>query len=234
MAKERSRKKNLGKPTHFVKPLRPAVSQAQIKALTELGPSADKRGFYLAGGLALAFWLGHRTSADFDWFGRVKFGHGSVLAEALGNEGILIDDAKFGTGTLWGNFKSNKISFFEYDYPLIAEPNKNDKAPCTLASLDDIAAMKLLALTQRSVKRDFVDIYFLLKSGMTLAHMFEMYKKKFDTVEIVQPLMGLQYFDGAEMTPMPDMIVAADWETIKKTIFKALGEFRKAERLKSE
>ena len=230
MAKERPRKKNLGKPAHVVTSSKSAITKEQIKVLSELGPLADKRGFYLAGGLALAFWLGHRTSADFDWFGQVKFGDGSLLAESLKCDGIEIQDPKFGRGTLWGKYKCNKISFFEYSYPLVAAPNRNDKAPCTLASLDDIAAMKLLALTQRSVKRDFVDVYYLMKNGMTLAHMFEMYKKKFNTVEIVQPKIGLHYFEGAENTPMPDMIASVEWETIKKTISNALHEYCKSER----
>jgi hypothetical protein len=38
------------------------------RALERIGPGASRRGFYLAGGTALALQLGHRRSVDFDWF----------------------------------------------------------------------------------------------------------------------------------------------------------------------
>src|SRR5439155_4515726 len=40
----------------------------QLRVLRPLGPIADREGFYLAGGTALALQLGHRRSIDFDWF----------------------------------------------------------------------------------------------------------------------------------------------------------------------
>lgn len=41
---------------------------SQQKMLRRLGAIARDRGFYLAGGTALAIQVGHRRSVDFDWF----------------------------------------------------------------------------------------------------------------------------------------------------------------------
>ena len=40
----------------------------QLRVVTQLGPLLTRRGFYLAGGTALALHLGHRYSVDLDWF----------------------------------------------------------------------------------------------------------------------------------------------------------------------
>ena len=45
------------------------LGQRQLRLLRDLGPWFSKRGFYLAGGTAIALRLGHRRSVDFDWFG---------------------------------------------------------------------------------------------------------------------------------------------------------------------
>jgi Nucleotidyl transferase AbiEii toxin, Type IV TA system len=41
----------------------------QAELLAVVGPWSAARGFYLAGGTAVALWLGHRRSIDFDFFG---------------------------------------------------------------------------------------------------------------------------------------------------------------------
>ena len=50
-----------------------------------------------------------------------------------------------------------------------------------MVGLNEIAAMKLEAMRTRTEARDFIDIAYLLKE-MTLKKMFELYKKKFDTI----------------------------------------------------
>jgi hypothetical protein len=44
------------------------LSKKQIKVLKALGPHMAPKGFYLAGGTALAIHYGHRLSVDLDWF----------------------------------------------------------------------------------------------------------------------------------------------------------------------
>src|SRR5437868_12845746 len=44
------------------------LTPRQKSLLQRLGPVMNKRGFYLGGGIAVALYLGHRFSRDFDWF----------------------------------------------------------------------------------------------------------------------------------------------------------------------
>jgi hypothetical protein len=44
------------------------LSSAARKVLSPIGPYLEDRHFYLGGGTALALYLVHRKSKDFDWF----------------------------------------------------------------------------------------------------------------------------------------------------------------------
>ena len=44
------------------------LARRQERVLSEIGPLLTRRGFYLAGGTAVALHLGHRRSVDLDWF----------------------------------------------------------------------------------------------------------------------------------------------------------------------
>lgn len=59
----------------------------QIKVLKALGPHMAPKGFYLAGGTALAIHYGHRISVDLDWFSPEPFEDGMLLAQALRKSG---------------------------------------------------------------------------------------------------------------------------------------------------
>ena len=61
--------------------------------------------------------------------------------------------------TLLGELRAVKISFFRYRYALVAEPIL--ALGVKIASLQDIAAMKLDAVSRRGTKRDFVDRFSL-------------------------------------------------------------------------
>jgi len=86
-----------------------------------------------------------------------------------------------------------------------------------LASLKDIAAMKLAAIMDRGTKRDFIDLYFLVKNNISLDEMFVFYDKKFNTLEsnLYSLLKSLTYFDDAENSEMPKMLKKASWEEVK-------------------
>lgn len=48
---------------------------------------------------------------------------------------------------------------------------------CRLASLDDIACMKLAAITQRGSKKDFIDMYAICKKHRPLHELIKLAKK---------------------------------------------------------
>src|SRR3989339_1606721 len=106
-----------------------------------------KKGFYLAGGTALSLQIGHRTSVDFDFFIQDHFDSNELVDEInkvfTTNSKITLIEKD----TVFANINGVDCSFFWYQYPLIktAEIVSGVK----LASLEDISAMKLLAVSHR-------------------------------------------------------------------------------------
>ena len=75
------------------------LGRRQERVLAHIGRVFSRRGFYLAGGTAVALHLGHRRSVDFDWFTRERFDP-LALAQELREEGIAFVTDSVATNTL--------------------------------------------------------------------------------------------------------------------------------------
>lgn len=107
-----------------------------------------EEGFYLAGGTALALHLGHRRSVDFDFYSPQPFEE-MILEQNLVGRLKDLRVTHRGAGTLIAQYRAVDLSFFHYGYPLLEPPAEAD--PLRLASVPDIASMKLIAITQRGL-----------------------------------------------------------------------------------
>jgi len=180
--------------------------------------------WYLAGGTALALQLGHRKSIDLDLF-TDNFPKRDILVSALKHlSPTIIQEAQ---GTLDTNIDSVKLSFLEYKYPMIEEFADFDGFK--LASIIDIACMKITAISSRGSKKDFFDIYFILKS-YPLGKIMDVFPKKYQGVnyQISHILKSLSYFEDAEKDPDPDMTNDTSWQQIKTAIEKEVENFYKS------
>ncbi|MGE5341277.1 MAG: nucleotidyl transferase AbiEii/AbiGii toxin family protein [Candidatus Omnitrophota bacterium] len=171
--------------------------------------------FYLAGGTACALHIGHRLSYDLDFFSQEKFDPLLItrILENLGDFVINYSD----NDTLIGNFNNTRVSFIYYKYGLLKEFSRF--LNINIASLQDIGGMKIEAIAARGKKRDFVDLYFILKAlKMELAEFFTLYKKKYENVKYNEPhiLKSLTYFDDADNDPDLNMLIIMKWEQVKK------------------
>lgn len=181
------------------------------------------KNFYLGGGTSLALYFGHRISIDLDWFAE-SFDYTPIFRKKLANLGRLEVDNETDK-TFNGSLNGVKISFFEYPYPLFA-PKIKYSDNIYLAGIPDIAAMKLDAICSRGSRKDFVDIYFLLKR-YSLEELLSFVRKKFAGIEYNQThlLKALIYFKDAENTEMPKMVSPIDWMEIKKEITEKIKSF---------
>jgi Nucleotidyl transferase AbiEii toxin, Type IV TA system len=101
-----------------------------------------ERGFYLAGGTALALIYGHRESEDFDFFSHDVFDpHELFLICCSHFSGRQIMQTLISENTLWITVDGVKLSFFMLSRPLIESLIITDYMD--LASIRDIAAMKM-------------------------------------------------------------------------------------------
>lgn len=173
--------------------------------------------FYLAGGTGLALLLGHRISVDFDWFsgsnplGDVDRRRLLDSLRAGGHEVAILQDQN---GTLSVEWQQVVVSFFHYRPPLLERPNMVGGLP--VAAMSDIAAMKLAAIIGRGGKKDFVDIFFLLRQR-PLEHWLDRASHKYRDARDFRALAlrALVYFDDADAEELPTMLQPVDWENIK-------------------
>lgn len=184
-----------------------------------------KDNFYLAGGTALALHLGHRTSLDLDFYTRSHFDAVSLYQRTervFGEDAVLTLKEE---DTLFCKVFGVDVSFFRYKYPLVKKTVEYDGV--TIASKEDIAAMKLIAVFQRPAKRDYVDVFYLLKI-FTLGEMFSFVKKKYPNFNSYHALRALTYFEDLEEEERKVEILdkSFSWEKAKKVIFEEVKNYQ--------
>jgi len=219
--------KHMGKENGALTAHLEALAPAQKKTLEQIASFATRRGFYLGGGTAVALHLGHRRSIDFDWFIQKPLGDPMLLAQYIRSQGIDFKTSKVEAGTLHGLLSGVRFSFLEYQYTLLSPSVKLKDLDCSVASLDDLACMKLSALAQRGSKKDFVDIYALALKHRPLPDILTLYKQKYEVEDMSHVLYALAYFDDADKERMPRMLWKTDWKTIKAAIRKWIGALSK-------
>lgn len=201
------------------------LSRKQIKLLGQLG-FLKKYGFYLAGGTALALQIGHRTSLDFDFYTKKSFDSKKLqhLLEKKLKKTILLQKDE---DTLIVKINDMIVSFFKYTYPLIFPLIKQKKSP-PIASKEDIAAMKIIAVSDRGAKRDFIDIYFLLQE-FSLKKIISFVKKKYPNFNTYVALRGLTYFGDADkkQTRKLYLFYNTSWNTVKKFLINEVRKYQK-------
>lgn len=173
--------------------------------------------WYLAGGTALALQVGHRSSEDLDFFTRQREFDVAILEDALSRRGDW-ETTRTLAGTLYGIFLGAKVSFIAYPF---FDPS-SARVQCGSVRMlipDDIMAMKVVAISQRGKKRDFVDMYWhCAVRGASLPDTIRRAVGEFPGKKHSMPhfLKSLVYFEDAEDDPMPELRFEADWDTIKE------------------
>ena len=124
-----------------------------------------KREFYLVGGTAIALYLGHRKSIDFDLFKLGHINHKKNL-ERIQQSGYTYQITRRVTEQMNLILNDVKVTFFQY--PFDVQATQNVENIFRVPTLLDLAAMKAYALGRRSKWKDYVDLYFLLKDHFTI------------------------------------------------------------------
>ena len=179
----------------------------------------------LAGGTALAIQLGHRVSHDLDFFTLEDFNIDNAIA-AIRKTGLPYRVTSEGDGTLNAEIDGIKVSLLRFDHPFLETPLLVDGIP--VAGILDIAAMKVIAISQRGLKRDFVDLYFILREK-PFHRIAEHMVKRFGP-ERVPPLhigKSLVYFADADGNPEPAYIKgkSVKWVEVKKFFQQHVKQF---------
>lgn len=194
------------------------VSKSTLKLLESLQSIEDFSGLRLAGGTALALQIGHRISVDLDLFGEIDFD------SQVFNDYSIVQIIKKSENINIFEINDVKVDIVNYRYPWLEDELQIGNI--RLAGLKDIAAMKIAAVTGRGSKKDFVDLYFLLKK-FSFNEIISFYKKKYSDASIYLAIKSLLYFEDADKEPPLNMLIEVPWQEVKDVITKHVVVYSK-------
>jgi hypothetical protein len=189
------------------------VSPELLNLLQKLLDEEALRSFALAGGTALALRFGHRTSIDLDLFTSESFDVPAVAGLLKQKYGLR--EAATAQNTLRGIINGIKIDLIAHRYPLL-KPFE-ETGGIRMFSCEDIAAMKLNAITNRGCKKDFWDYAELLRI-YSRYEMLSFFARKYANDSLWNVEKSLTWFDDAENDPDPRDLHGRNWEEIKRTV----------------
>nr|MBI5455946.1 nucleotidyl transferase AbiEii/AbiGii toxin family protein [Candidatus Levybacteria bacterium] len=191
--------------------------------LKKLGTVNFTKDFYLTGGTALAVQIGHRESEDLDFFTQKSFEPEKIQKEleTIGKP----ESVEISRGTLNCFLDNVKLQFLYYPH-LLLEP-KLEWENIQISSRLDIACTKLITISSRGSKKDFIDIYFLLKE-YDLQTLFNKLNEKYPKTDYNEThiLKSLVYFEDANGQPLPRMHKDIAWEKVKEEIISKVKNFQ--------
>ena len=197
---------------------REAVEPATLSLLKEIMALPVMQEFYLVGGTSLALQIGHRKSIDLDLFCDENHDQEAILNSLPHPYEEFSRSSVF----LGCNVQGVKCDFVKYPFPRI-EPLILEEG-IRMASPLEIAGMKCWAITRRGSKKDFVDLYFLLKL-FSLEKILHFFQQKFPTIEPFMLVRSLTWFGDAESDFDPEMIVDLSWDQVKEEISSTVRVF---------
>ena len=171
--------------------------------------------------------IGHRLSVDLDFFSPTE-DIPSIRAEleiALQPYQSTLADSS------WGNLvyvvNEVRLGFYGYGFPLVAPLIETEGVK--LASIEDIALMKLDAMLSRASRKDFYDLYFISQK-ISLSQIFKMAHQKYPSVRDfeVQTTKRLVFFDNAEKETDPSLLYDANWNSVKNYFIEQAKEIEQS------
>lgn len=187
-------------------------------------------GFRLVGGTALSLQTGHRKSIDIDLF--TDSPYGSVDFHALDKllrerftyvtPGMLPGNIAMGTSYILGNSPEDAFKLDLY-YTDEFKWAKTEVENIRMASLEEIAAMKMDIVQRGGRKKDFWDIH-ELSSRFTINDMISFHEKRYPYAHDPDSIRNnLTDFSAADDDFDPVCLKGKYWEIIKLDILEMLG-----------
>ncbi len=200
----------------------------KLKAiLKKITPVVRAERFYLAGGTGLALQIGHRVSEDLDFFKDASFNPNSLLL-TLKSKTDSSKDVVIETHTLLVSLEGVRCSFFFYEVPLIRRPVLFEGL--SVADWRDILAEKFKTISQRGSKKDFYDIFAVIRSkALTIEETVSFFKKRFGETGLntYHVLRSLTFFEDADEEPDPVLTEGHvfQWEEVKSFYVRNIRKF---------
>lgn len=196
------------------------IESGTLQLLKELQSNPVLQGMRLVGGTGLALQLGHRKSIDLDLFGLINVPSEDLRESLMAGHSFQI--IKESTNIHIYLIDGVKVDLVNYSYQWLDKSLQDNGI--TIASINDIAAMKITAIIGRGTKKDFIDLYFILKH-LSLSEILNLYMQKYPEGSVFMAIKSLSFFDDAEADPMPLMYEDVSWNQIKDSILQTMEEY---------
>ncbi len=176
--------------------------------------SRFKKEYYLVGGTAIALYLGHRRSIDFDLFKFSTLRPKNIIDTVSGYDFPYTVTRRV---TEQMNIIINNVKFTFYQYPFEINAKVKFEDFLRTPALIDLAAMKAYALGRRSKWKDYVDLYFILKDHYSIGQISlraneifgELFSEKLFRAQV-------SYFKDIDFSEQVEFVAPAVTESIIK------------------
>jgi len=200
------------------------ISPLLFKILTGLSELPEFNSFRLVGGTALSLQLGHRKSIDIDFFSDTDFDvvdYKKFLRKLFPNADIRT--LNFGI-TVYLTEENEEVKIDLMQTERFIRPVQVIES-IKFAHIEDIAAMKLEAITSRNTKKDFYDIAELLKI-YSFKQLLNFYSEKYPYNDIKDVLENFAFFsEDCEYEYEPEILNNTDWLSVKFLLTDTLKQY---------
>ncbi len=198
------------------------VEPKTFEVLEELMEVKELSNFALVGGTNLSLRFGHRVSVDLDLFTNARFFPDEVFKGILNKFPSVIKINERGQ-SIWLNIENIKVDIILHEYPYLEDVETI--SGIRFLSVKDIIPMKLEAMASRGVKKDFWDIFELLKH-FNLSEMQEFYERKYVNSDFGHVLLAMTYFKDAEIQKEnPVDLNGVTWNEVKEKMLKTVRDY---------
>lgn len=200
-----------------------ATAPGMREVYQDLSRALAGSDFYLAGGTALALLEGHRISVDLDLFSPTLSDAETLLEDLVDKLQSEITDVALGQNALDLEISGVRVSLIRYRYPLLKPTLTPESNGLRLADRDDIATMKLSAITNRGSRKDFIDFWVLLDRHRTLPEYLDLFRQKFAKRDVGHVVRSLVYFAEADEDPPLKLLEPISWVRVKTDLQAAVS-----------
>lgn len=194
------------------------VQPGTLELLRRLLQLPELSAFALAGGTSLALRFGHRISVDLDLFTVETFSTEALFGALVQRfpTTLKVDEAP---NTLSLVIDDVRVDALAHRYGLL-QPFET-LTGLRLHSVQDVAAMKLGAVSSRGAKKDFWDVAELL-NHFSLPELLGFFAEKYPNSDIGYVVRSLTYFQDAEAQEIPVSLNGMTWAEVKRQVVGAV------------
>jgi hypothetical protein len=203
-----------------------AIDAESRQILKKIGTIPLMSRFYLGGTACIASHIRHMKVSTLEFFTEADdFEQEPFVAQLIHAGNVIV--RKQSSGSLFVDIDGSSVIFSAHPFPLI-EPFKKI-SDVRVSGLLDCALATLIELSVRGSMQDFVNLFFVIKSGVDLRGLLRRIPEKYRTLSYssYQLLRSLVWFDNAAKDVLPESKRKWDWPEVKAFFRKEVKSLMK-------